>query len=110
MLRHLNILIMATFFNTGAVSLVETIDSNGCGSGTLYNISPDNSTWYYWTGAAWGIANGTVSKANPATTVTSNLSTFANQVGAGTVYFKVFLQSNGTSACAIDSLSVSGTH
>lgn len=94
---------------TTLATLVETLGASGCSQGTGYNLSPDNIHWYYWTGAAWGLADGTVSKTNSAATLTTHLPSFATQAGNGNLYFKAFLQSSGTSACAIDQLQVTGT-
>jgi hypothetical protein len=88
-------------------NLIETLQSAGCSSGTLYNLSPDNSHWYYWTGTAWGLASGT--EANSASAIAAQLSTFATQVSSGTIYFKVFLQSSGATACAISNLEIQVT-
>lgn len=90
--------------------LAETLgSSNGCTSGTKYNLSRDGTNWYYWTGAVWAISNGTYAEATSAATLTSSvLSFFASQVGTGSLYFKTFLKSDGTQACEIDSLTING--
>ena len=90
-------------------SLVETLGTGGCSNGTVYNLSPNGTTWYYWNGSAWATAGGTAATASSATTLASNLTTYATQVGAGMIYFKVFLQSSGTSSCVIDNLAIGGT-
>jgi hypothetical protein len=92
-------------------SFTETLGASGCASGVVYNLSKDNSTWYYWNGSAWTLANSSVAQANAATVVNTNISTFSTQVGTGTLYFKAFLQSSvdGTSACSLSSVSVGGT-
>jgi hypothetical protein len=79
------------------------------GGGTAYELSPDGSRWYYWTGAAWAIANGTYAEATAASSLTpSVMSTFALQAGIGGVYFKAFLKSDGTHACELDDLAIVG--
>ena len=80
-----------------------------CAAGTLYNLSNDGAHWYYWNGSAWTPANGTTSTANSAATVSAAISTFPSQVGTGQLYFKAFLQSNGSGVCQIGSVTVAGT-
>jgi hypothetical protein len=90
-------------------SFAETLGTGGCTTGVVYNLSKDNSTWYYWNGSAWTLANGSVVQANAATSINSNIATFPVQVGTGTLYFKAFLQSSGTSTCSLSGVSVGGT-
>jgi hypothetical protein len=85
----------------------ETLGSNACSSGVLYNISLDKTNWYYWTGAAWALADGTTGKANPVATVAANIASFS--ATNGTLYFKAYLQSSGTSACELDNIEMDGT-
>ena len=95
---------------TYLANFIETLGSSGCPNGALYDLSPDNTHWYYWTGAAWGLATGTTATANPASTIATNAPSFATQVGAGTIYFKAFLQSSGSSACQIQNVEIDGLH
>ena len=95
---------------TALMNLIETLGPSGCLGGTLYNLSSDNSHWYYWTGAAWGLAVGTTATANSASTIAAHASSFATQVGSGTIYFKAFLQSSGTSPCQLQNLEIDGFH
>jgi hypothetical protein len=90
-------------------SFAETLGTGGCTTGVVYNLSKDNSTWYYWNGSAWTLANGSVAQANAASSINSNIATFPVQVGTGTLYFKAFLQSSGTSTCSLSGVSVGGT-
>jgi hypothetical protein len=86
----------------------ETLGSGSCSSGALYNLSKDGSSWYYWNGSTWSAADGTTTKANNATTVNAHISTFPSAVGTGTLYFKVFLTSDGASACEVASIRATG--
>jgi hypothetical protein len=104
-------------------SLTETITASACPNGVGYNLGKgalfSSATWYWWdsskaTGCAgagtgaWCPADGTVAKSNDAATISSNASTFGTQVGTGTVYFKAFLKSSGTSKCELDKLDLAG--
>jgi hypothetical protein len=74
-----------------------------------YNLSLDKTNWKYWNGSAWVAASGNVAQSNHATTIQANASSFASSVGRGTVYFKAFLQSSGTSPCELDEIVIGGT-
>jgi hypothetical protein len=89
-------------------TFTETLGSGGCASGIGYNLSLDKTTWKYWNGTAWATANGTVTTSNTAATIQSNIATFGTQVGFGTVYFKAYLQSTGTSKCELNSIHLGG--
>ncbi len=89
--------------------LTETLGSNGCAGGSKYELSLDGSTWYYYTGAAWALANGTYAQATVASALTGVIMNgFAAQVGTGSVFFKAFLKSDGLQACEIDDLGMTG--
>ncbi|RYZ82478.1 MAG: hypothetical protein EOO68_34345, partial [Moraxellaceae bacterium] len=90
-------------------SFTETLGANGC-TGATYNVSKNTSNWYYWTGSAWAVSDGTASQSNSASTVSSQLSTLPGAIGMGTLYIKTFLNSNGEQGCEIDKLSASGTN
>lgn len=87
----------------------ETLGGNGCAGGVMYNLSPDKTTWYYWNGTTWAVANGTPAQANPATDVSTQISAYGSQIGVGTVYLKAYLQSNGTTPCELDLIQLLGT-
>jgi hypothetical protein len=93
-------------------NFVQTLGSDGCSSGAVYNLgigaTYGAATWYWWNGTIWTTADGTTSKANSAATVATNISSFATQVGTGTVYFKAYLQSSGSTKCELDNLQLDG--
>jgi len=83
--------------------------TNGCSSGVVYNIGLSSTgPWKYWTGAAWATSNGSSAQANTAATINTNAATFGSSVGRGSVYFKAFMQSSGTSKCELDNIAVGG--
>jgi hypothetical protein len=98
-------------------SLAETLGAS-CASGIGYNLGVgaaySSATWYWWDAAAnagsggWVAADGTAAKSNPAATITTNASAFGSTVGTGTVYFKAYLKSSGTSKCELDNLTLTG--
>ncbi len=84
-------------------------EASSCAGGTLYNLSLDGNTWYYYNAASgssnkWQVAGGTNATANSAATVNSNISSFVSNYGSGSLRMKVFLQSNGLTACSISSI------
>ena len=99
-------------------SFVETLGTT-CASGVGYNLgigaSSGAATWYWWDASAnagagaWVTANGTSAQSNSATTLSTNLAAFATTLGTGTVYFKAYLKSSGSTACGLDNLSLSGS-
>jgi trimeric autotransporter adhesin len=92
-------------------TFTETLGAS-CGSGVTYNLgvgsSAASAAWYYWSGAAWTAANGTAAQSNAANVINTNASSFGTAVGTGTVYFKAYLGSSGTTACELDNVSLGG--
>ena len=103
---------------TSLASFTQTLGSNGCGSGVVYNFgvgaSAAAATWYWWDPSAaagvgaWATSDGTATQASSATTVNAHAGTFASQLTTGTVYFRAYLQSSGSTACEIDLLTLTG--
>ncbi len=93
-------------------NFVATLGTGGCSSGVVYNLGVGASsavaTWYWWNGSDWVIASGAASQANTSSDLADHVNTFGSEVGAGKVYVKAFLQSTGTSACALDNIQLSG--
>lgn len=83
-----------------------TLGGGGCAGTAKYQLSLDKVTWYYWGGAAW-IVGTNYATASDAATVNTNIASFAS-VGTGTLYVRAFLPSNGTQACEIDSIAITG--
>jgi hypothetical protein len=107
---------------TSLSSFTQTLGAS-CGSGVTYNLgvgaSSATATWYWWdTGraadcvsagtGAWCTANGTAAKSSTASDINSFASSFGSVVGTGTVYFKAYLGSSGTTACELDNVSLGG--
>lgn len=76
-----------------------------------YQISRDNSTWYYWdTGTkTWTLATGATfpAETNTASEINSYIPFFAYQVGTGDLYVKAYFASDGNHSIALDQLTVS---
>ena len=87
-----------------------TLGSSGCAAGIGLTLGlAATGPFYYYTGMTWAVANGTVANSNMAAQLTpAALSSFALQVGTGTVYFRAFLQSNGSTACSVAQLQLNG--
>ncbi|MCP4121329.1 MAG: hypothetical protein GY751_06210, partial [Bacteroidetes bacterium] len=72
------------------------------GSGTIqYQISNDGSNWKYFNGVNW-IAVGSDVNSNDASTINTNITSFASDIGTGTFYYKAFLISGGDGTLSLD--------
>ena len=91
-------------------SYIETLGAGNCASGVTYALSQDAATWYYWTGSTWSsLSSGTPAPAtSTAAAINTNIAAYVTLQGPSTVYFKAFLNSNGTNACEIDQISLKG--
>ncbi len=89
---------------TSLNSFNETLGAGNQGNVT-YQISNDGTNWYYWNGTNWGSAS-LPSNSNNASTVNANISQFVSDVGTGTFYFKAFLNSDGTQAVELDTVTL----
>ena len=92
-------------------TFAETLGAS-CSSGIGYNLGVgaaySSATWYYWSGAAWVAANGTAAQSNTAAMISTNAASFTGGAGTGTVYFKAYLQSSGSSKCELNQLDLTG--
>jgi len=90
-------------------SVTETLGAS-CAGGVRYVLKVGSGSWYYWNTvmSAWKPSNGTYAQASPASTISTNASSFATQVGTGSLYVQAFLGSDGTAACELTNLAVSG--
>ena len=87
-----------------------------CTGGIQYQLSADTGTnWYYYdTGANPGPAgwkqnnSNNFTLTNTATEMNTNAATFENTAGAGTLWVKAFLNSNGAQSCQVNQLDVTG--
>ena len=70
-----------------------------------YQISNDGTSWYYHNGLSWVAATG-FAQTNTAAEVNANISSFDNDVGTGTFYFKAFLSGDGTQQVQLDQISI----
>jgi hypothetical protein len=91
-------------------AFTQTLGANGCASAT-YNLGIGSSVasaiWYYWTGSAWSVAGGATATSSAATAISANLSSFP-VIGSDTVYFKAFLNSNGSTPCELSAVQLNG--
>jgi hypothetical protein len=93
-------------------AFTQTLGANGCPTAT-YNLgigsSASSAAWYYWNTAtsAWASASGNTSQSNAATVINTNLASFPT-VGTATVYFKAFLNSNGSTPCELTEVQLNG--
>ena len=92
---------------------IQTLGAGGCSNGVVYNLGLSNTgPWKYWNGSVWVAANGSSAEANTAAALTASsnaaLTAFATEVGRGSVFFKAFLTSDGTSKCELDNIHIRG--
>ena len=73
--------------------------------GIVYQLSPDGGDWYFHDGSAW-IEVSSRGEANTAEEVDENVDSFAKDAGAGTLYIKAFLVSDGSQPVQLDSVTV----
>jgi hypothetical protein len=85
---------------SGAITgFTETVS----GSCTVkYQFSTDGTNYFYHDGSAWTAASSSTDS-DTASEVNSNLPSFTS---SGSLYFKAFLESDGTQSCELQNLSV----
>ncbi|MCM2277331.1 MAG: hypothetical protein NDJ89_04590 [Oligoflexia bacterium] len=75
----------------------------------LYQLSHNDSAWFYAREGKWQPAGPTPSQANTAAEVSSLIGTFHSEVGAGSLYLKIFLVSpGGSEAVELKEIAVQG--
>ncbi|MCA9384011.1 hypothetical protein KC909_06645, partial [Candidatus Dojkabacteria bacterium] len=74
-----------------------------------YQLSPDSESWYYYdaTELIWERTDQAVSSSNSIQEINQNLDSYNDQFGAGELFFKIFLISDGSEDITINSLIVS---
>ncbi|MCO4756212.1 MAG: hypothetical protein KC478_17145, partial [Bacteriovoracaceae bacterium] len=78
------------------------------GSCTItYQASLDKSTWYYHNGTTWTVAASS-SDSNTVTAMDTNAASFATTIGSGTLFFKLFLNSDTSQDCSISDITATG--
>lgn len=84
------------------------VPGTGNQGSTGYQISNNNTDWYYWTGLKWEkeTSAGHPSQTNTASIISANIGTFQESVGTGDFYFKAFLASDSTQQVEIDSIKL----
>ncbi|MFN3697233.1 MAG: hypothetical protein ACK4VO_07310, partial [Pseudobdellovibrio sp.] len=84
-----------------------TLGSNSC-VGDRYSISSDGVNFWYYNGSVWAVSNGTYAQASTAGQINANISSLVAVMGAGTLYVRSYLNSDGTTACEIDNILIQG--
>ncbi|RLD09488.1 MAG: hypothetical protein DRI44_08360 [Chlamydiae bacterium] len=83
------------------VGFSETLGGSNEGN-IAYQLSDDNSTWYYWNGSDWVVASG--NQYNSANVVNDNIDQFPTS--GEYISFKAFLKSNGEQQVELDSVEI----
>jgi hypothetical protein len=71
-----------------------------------YQVSNDGATFYYWNGANW-VVGVSAAQSSSAAAVNTNLSSFVTDVAAGSLYWRAYLNSDGSQTCELDQLEFS---
>jgi fibronectin type 3 domain-containing protein len=92
-------------------SFTVQLGAGGCSATPKFQLSTDKTNWYYYN-SGWSTAGASAdaSKANDASTISTNIRTFSATAGIGTLYVRAYLPSDTTTACEIDSIAVQGGH
>ena len=86
-------------------SFAETLGDGNQGM-IKYQISNDGTAWYYHSGSLWVPAGQGFTHTNTAAEVNTTISSFDDDVGAGTFFFKAFLNSDGTQPVELDQIQI----
>ncbi|RYZ57849.1 MAG: LamG domain-containing protein [Proteobacteria bacterium] len=100
-------------YNTGTPfytlnSLTETLGAQNCSEGMRYQLSVNNTNWYYHNGTTWVTGSALYSQGNTAAVLTNKAAEFSGIVGRGNLYVKAFLGSAGVTPCELNSLGLGG--
>ena len=70
-----------------------------------YQISPNNSAWYYWNGSVWAQETGLgyPAQTNASSDINAHISSFSPN---GNFYFKAFLVSDGSQQTKLDGIEL----
>ena len=71
-----------------------------------YQLSNNGTVWYYHSGSLWVPAAQGFTHANTAAEVNTSISSFDDDVGTGTFYFKAFLNSDGNQQVELDKVEI----
>ncbi len=91
---------------TSLVSFSENLSADNLGT-MQYQISNNGQNWYYWDGTGWVYTDGGFNNSNTAADVSANITAFGNKFSPGSLYIKVFLNTDDyTLKASLDSVSV----
>ena len=89
------------------VDILEMKFSEGGQCNLTYQLSSDGITYYYHDGARWVVAASEVSSLSSNAVVTSKyIASFVETVGSGSLYFKAFMNSDGSQSCVIEEINL----
>lgn len=90
-------------------SFTEIVDSDHLGD-VKYQLSLDNTNWYYFDSNNWVTATDGFTHSNFATDINSAISSFPTEIGTGNLYFKAFLNKGpGAGFIKLKGIKVEGT-
>ena len=87
-------------------SFARTLAPAGCPGGITFALSADGSSYFYYTGSVWAASSGVAQSSAPAQLTATAMGQFAAQVGVGSIYFRAYLGSSGSQACALDDVAI----
>jgi hypothetical protein len=94
----------------GLTGMTVTYGPGGCPGGVSFNLSNNGGTsWYWYNGFIWSLADGTAAQSNPAAQLNGAvLNAFVPQKGFGSITYKAFLNSSGSTPCTLSSVTIQG--
>lgn len=91
------------------ISFAETLGAGNAGT-VKYQLSPDNTNWYYHDGSAWTLTTAGYTETNTANEVNANIADFGTSYGPGNLYFKAYLHAPSISSpVELESLDIGYT-
>lgn len=93
-------------YSYSTISSLIAAEASGSAGTIKFQISHNGSDWYYFDGSSWTSATS-YSQSNTASEVNTNLSTFVSGVGVGRLFFRSYLNSNGSQQPKLDNIAVS---
>jgi hypothetical protein len=84
-----------------------TLGANSC-MGDRYLVSSDGNNFWYYSGSAWLLSNGTYSQTSAASEINSNIGSLVAAFGAGTLQVRTYLSSDGITPCEVSNIYIQG--
>ncbi len=88
-------------------SNIHSISFSESGTCTIeYQLSNNGVDYYYWNGTTFALVGGDADR-NLGSIITANISSFASQVGTGSLQIRAFLTTTSTQSCSLSNIGIS---